>query len=61
MNLSAQSFLIGIAVTFLSLSAYADDAITIRYLDGYPPPDRSTEWINLRVSRLSPPPVVTKT
>ena len=60
MNFSAQSFLVSIAVTFLSISAYADDAITIRYLDGYPPPDRSTEWINLRVSRLSPPPVVTK-
>lgn len=61
MHFSARSFLIGIAVTFLSISAYADDTITIRYLDGYPPPDRSTEWINLRVSRLSPPPVGTKT
>ena len=61
MNFSAQTFLIGIAVTFLSISAYADDTITIRYLDGYPPPDRSTEWITLRVSRLSPPPVITKT
>lgn len=61
MNFSTQSILIGITVTLLSISAYADDAITIRYLDGYPPPDRSTEWINLRVSRPSPPPTITKT
>lgn len=57
----SKPFLIGIVLTFISLSAFAEDAVTVRYLDGYPPPDRSTEWINLRVSRPSPPPVVTKT
>ena len=61
MNLLAQTFLVGIAVIFLSIPAYAEDAVTIRYLDGYPPPDRSSEWINLRVSRSSPPPIITKT
>lgn len=61
MNFFTQSFFIGFAVIFLSISAYADDAITIRYLDGYPPPDRNTEWITLRVSRTNSSPVVTKT
>jgi hypothetical protein len=61
MNFFAQSFFIGISVTALSVSAYAEDVVTIRYLDGYPPSDRSTEWINLRVSRPGLPPVITKT
>ncbi|MBI1965942.1 MAG: hypothetical protein HYS46_06800 [Betaproteobacteria bacterium] len=61
MNFSMRSFLVGIVFAFLSVSSYAEDVITIRYLDGYPPPDRSTEWINLRVSRLAPPPVIGQT
>jgi hypothetical protein len=55
MNILAQKFLIGVAVVFLPISAYAEDTVTIRYLGGYPPPGTSSEWINLRVSRTNPP------
>jgi hypothetical protein len=54
MKFLAQTFLVSVAVMFLSIPAYAEDAVTIRYRDGYPPLDRSSEWINLRVSRSSP-------
>ena len=61
MNFFAQTFLISISVVFLSIPATAEDAVSIRYLDGYPPPDRNSEWINLRVSRSSLPAINTKT
>ena len=51
MNISKQSFFIGIVLAVLSISAYAEDAITVRYLDGHPPPGVSSEWMNLRISR----------
>jgi len=51
MNISKQPFLIGIVLAVLSVSAYAEDAITVRYLDGHPPPGVSSEWTNLRISR----------
>jgi hypothetical protein len=53
----AQSYLVGILLVFLSASARAEDAIIIRYLDGHPSPNRSSEWITLRLSRSSPPPI----
>jgi len=58
MNLTARSFLVGIVIALLSISAYAEDAITIRYLDGHPPLGRSFERIDLRVSRIGSPPIV---
>ena len=51
MNISKQSFLTGIVLAVLSVSARAEDAITVRYLDGYPPPGVSSEWMSLRISR----------
>ena len=61
MKSSVRSVLIGIAVTCLSLSAYAEDVITIRYLDGRPPLNTSSEGINLRFSRPSALPVAAQT
>ncbi|HYA20897.1 MAG TPA: hypothetical protein VEG25_09675 [Burkholderiales bacterium] len=43
-----------------STSARAEDSVAIRYLDGYPSLNQSTEWINLRVARVSPPPNITE-
>ncbi len=54
MNFPAQSFLVGLVVAFLSMSAYADDAVTIKYLDGYPRIGTSSERMNLQVSRYRP-------
>jgi hypothetical protein len=51
MNMSKQSLLTGIVLAVLSTSAHAEDAITVRYLDGNPPPDVSSEWMSLRISR----------
>lgn len=61
MNLIARSFRLGLLFTLLSIPAVAEDSVVIRYLGGYPPPNQSTEWINLRVARLAPPPIVTAT
>lgn len=59
MKLTLQ-FLIGVLFALLSISAYAEDVITVRYLDGYPLPGRSSESVNLRVSRTGPPPPMTQ-
>ena len=58
MQLTARSILAGILLALLSALSHAEDAIAIRYLDGYPPPNRSSERIDLRVARIGPPPVV---
>lgn len=58
---SVRSFVVGVLFALLSIPAYAEDTIAIRYLDGYPLPGRSSESINLRVSRTGPPPIVTQT
>jgi hypothetical protein len=50
-SISKQSIFIAIALVFLSLSAYAEDAITVRYLDGHPRLGVSSEWVSLRISR----------
>lgn len=42
--------LIGISLCSFA-PAYADDSISIRYLNGYPMPGVSAEWVNLKVSR----------
>jgi hypothetical protein len=51
MNISKQSFLSGIVFAILCVSAHAEDAITVRYLAGYPPLGVSSEWMSLRISR----------
>lgn len=61
MNISKQSFLIGIVLAILPISAYGEDAITVRYLDGYPPPGVSSEWMNLRISRTGAIPGIAPT
>lgn len=58
MNHTARILLVASLAALPSHSARAEDSVAIRYLDGYPPLNRSTEWINLRVARQSPPPVV---
>jgi hypothetical protein len=58
MNFSVRSFLICIAVTLLAIQAHAEDMVTIRHLDGHPVPNRSSESINVRVSRPGLPPAV---
>ena len=60
MSFFARWFFVGIAFALPSMSAYADDVVAIRYLDGRPPPGQSTEWINLRIQRPSPPPVTSE-
>lgn len=51
MNIFTRSFLIAVVLAVLSVSAYAEDTITVRYIDGHPPPGVSSEWMNLRISR----------
>ena len=61
MNLKPRCFLIGVLLSLLSASACAENAIAIRYIDGYPLPGRSSESMNLRVARTSPSPIATQT
>jgi hypothetical protein len=49
-----QRFLLCAALAVVSISARAEDAIAIRYLDGHPTLDRSSEWLTLRISRHPP-------
>jgi hypothetical protein len=52
MNVFEQSLLTGIVLAVLSISAHAEDAITVRYLDAHPSPGVSSEWMSLRISRI---------
>ncbi len=61
MNLKPRSFFIGVLLGLMSVSACAEDTVAIRYVDGYPLPGRSSESVNLRVSRTSPSPIATET
>jgi hypothetical protein len=61
MRCSARFFLSGTVILFLSISAIAEDEITVSYLGGNPPPDRSVEQVTIRVSRLYSPPNLTET
>jgi hypothetical protein len=55
MNTCAWHFLLCPGLALLAIPAHAEDAIAIRYLDGHPAINRSSEWLSLRVSRMAPP------
>jgi hypothetical protein len=52
MNMVKLSILVALSL-FLPISGYADDSVTIRYLEGYPVPGVSSEWGSLKISRSS--------
>jgi hypothetical protein len=58
MGSSARTCLTVVFFVLYAACAEAEDAVAIRYLDGQPPPNRSTEWVNLRVARISPPAII---
>ena len=57
MHRSTLAVLLGL--TILSTTAFAQapdkDKVSIRYLPGYPPPARSSEWLDVRVERMGSP------
>lgn len=59
MSRAARLLLAGLLLALPCVAAHAEDSVAIRYLDGHPPPNRSTEWINLRIARHPAPPIVT--
>lgn len=59
MNSRAQHLLLCLGLALVVGPARAEDVIAIRYLDGHPAIDRSSEWLSLRVSRQAPPAFVT--
>ena len=57
MRRSTLAVLFGLAVLFTTAFAQAadKDKVSIRYLPGYPLPDRSSEWLEVRVERMGSP------
>jgi len=54
MRRSAQA-LLGLALLSTAAFAQTEDRVSIRYLPGYPLPSRSSELVDVRVERRSPP------
>jgi hypothetical protein len=52
MRRSAQAVLLALAVLTTAAFAQAQDKVTIRYLPGHPLPNRSTEWVDVRIERM---------
>ncbi len=55
MNVIARRLIGGVLFALLFTSAHAGDSVTIRYLDGHPRPNMSSERLDLRVSRTGAP------
>jgi hypothetical protein len=54
---AARHIFFGLALTGLALAACAGDAVTIRYLGGQPLPGKSSETVDLRITRFNSAPV----
>ncbi len=50
-----QVILLGFVALFATVFARVEDSVSIRYLPGYPLPNQSSEWLDIRIKRISPP------
>jgi hypothetical protein len=57
MNIVARIYPALVFMALYAAAVVADDSVVVRYLDGYPPANQSSEWINLRIARTGPPPM----
>jgi hypothetical protein len=55
MRCSAHAVLLGLTVLSIAALAQAQDRVSIRCLPGYPLPNRSTEWVDIRIERMGAP------
>ena len=45
--------ILALSVTMISATANADDSVKVKFRSGYPPPDRNSEMVELKVTRFA--------